>query len=164
MLLVAETEGKEAVIEGSNVDDLGDYRPGLKALEELDIKSPLREAGLTKQDIRDLSKHFNLPTWDKSSFACLASRIPYNESITKEKLLMVEQAEELLLKLGFKQFRVRNHAGKVARIELLPQDFDKILTPETRELVYNSLKEYGFSYVSLDLMGYRTGSLNETVL
>lgn len=163
MLAIASSEGFEAVIEGSNVDDLGDYRPGLTALKELDIKSPLREAGLTKKDIRNLSHCFKLPTWDKPSFACLASRIPYGEVINREKLDMVEKAEDLLLSLSFKQFRVRLHAGNVARIELLPEDFSKLLEESTRAKVYDSFKEYGFSYVSMDIKGYRTGSLNETL-
>ena len=145
------------VIEGSNKDDESDYRPGLKALDELDIKSPLRRAGLYKSEVRELSKIFNLKTWNKPSFACLASRFVYGETITPEKLSMVERAEELLRANGFKQFRVRIH-DKLARIEILPDDFEKILN--LREEINLALKSYGFDYVSLDLQGYRSGSMN----
>ena len=150
------------VIEGSNVDDLGDYRPGLRALQELSIKSPLREYGFTKAEIRELSRELGLPTWEKPSYACLASRFMYGERITRKKLEMIERAEELLMSLGFRQMRVRLH-GKLARIEILPEDFPLILDTEIRSKIYDSLKSYGFSYVSLDLKGYRTGSMNETI-
>ena len=150
----------ENVVEGSNLDDLGDYRPGLKAVSELNFKSPLRECGLTKADIRDLSKKMELPTWDKPSFACLASRFMYGETITKEKLSMVEQAEEIMRTLGFLQFRVRIH-GMLARIEVLPEEFDKMRKNEIRETIATELKKLGFAYVTLDLNGYRTGSMNE---
>lgn len=147
------------IAEGSNMDDNGDYRPGLRAIAELDIKSPLRHAKLYKQEIRDLSKEIGLPTWDKPSFACLASRFVYGETISEEKLSMVEQAEQLLLDKGFKQMRVRIH-DKIARIEILPKEFDKIMQPEIREEIVNKFKSYGFQYVSLDLQGYRMGSMN----
>ncbi|MBQ9419120.1 MAG: ATP-dependent sacrificial sulfur transferase LarE [Synergistaceae bacterium] len=160
ILAIAKEHNVANVVEGSNLDDLGDYRPGLQAIEELGIKSPLREAGLTKADIRELSKSLGLPTWDKPSFACLASRFVYGELISEEKLKMVGAAEQLLSDLGFKQYRVRIH-GKLARIEILPEDFPRIIQPETREKIYTSLKEFGFSYVALDLLGYRTGSMNE---
>ena len=146
------------VAEGSNLDDLGDYRPGLKAIEELQIRSPLREAGMTKEDIRQLSREMNLPSWNKPSFACLASRFVYGEPITKEKLQMVEEAEEYLRDMGFQQFRVRVH-GNLARIEVLPKDMDCLF--ENRESINQKLKKLGFSYVAADLMGYRTGSMNE---
>ncbi|MCD8052324.1 MAG: ATP-dependent sacrificial sulfur transferase LarE [Clostridiales bacterium] len=158
----AKERGLNAVIEGSNVDDEGDYRPGMQAVRELGVVSPLRQAGLTKNDIRLLSKELGLPTWDKQSFACLSSRFVYGETITEEKLRMVEQAEELLLDLGFRQVRVRIH-GTVARIELLPEDFPRLLAADTRRLVYDRFKSYGFTYVALDLLGYRTGSMNETL-
>lgn len=148
------------VVEGSNLDDLGDYRPGLKAVSELNIKSPLRDCGLTKADIRDFSKKMDLPTWDKPSFACLASRFMYGETITKEKLSMVEQAEEIIRTMGFVQFRVRIH-GMLARIEILPEEFDKMMRDEIRETIAKELKKLGFAYVTLDLKGYRTGSMNE---
>lgn len=147
------------VVEGSNMDDNGDYRPGMKAIAELDIKSPLRHAELYKQEIRDLSKEIDLPTWDKPSFACLASRFVYGETISEEKLSMIERAEELLRSKDFKQFRVRIHSN-IARIEILPQEFDKIMQTEIREEIVSRFKEYGFEYVSLDLQGYRTGSMN----
>jgi uncharacterized protein len=165
ILKTAADEGVTTIVEGSNVDDLGDYRPGLKALAELEIKSPLREAGLTKKEIRELSRDFGLSTFDKPSFACLASRIPYGEEITSHKLSMVEDAENLLLKEGFKQFRVRVHGNSnlTARIELLPDDFPRMLDETFRNSIYNRFKELGFAYTSLDLKGYRTGSLNETL-
>lgn len=150
------------VIEGSNVDDLGDYRPGLTAIAELGIKSPLREVGLTKEEIRILSKKEGLKTWDKPSYACLASRFVYGETITPEKLAMVEKAEQLLIEMGFAQMRVRVH-GTMARIEVLPEEMDRFLAPEVRKEVCEKLKAYGFSYVTLDLMGYRMGSMNEVL-
>lgn len=159
---IAVNKGIKEVIEGSNIDDLGDYRPGLIAIEELGIKSPLRHAGLTKSEIRELSKDMGLKTWDKQSFACLVSRIPYGQKITTEKLRMVDEAEQLLLDMGFHQIRVRHH-GNLARIEIDQEQFSKIMEKGTRELIYNQFKEIGFTYVSLDLLGYRTGSMNETL-
>jgi len=159
---IAAENGIRSVAEGSNMDDLGDYRPGLRAVAELGVKSPLRYAGLNKNEIRLLSKELGLPTWDKQSFACLSSRFVYGEPITEEKLRMVDRAEQLLLDMGFKQVRVRIH-DKLARIEISPQEFEKMLQPSVRDTVHNTLKEYGFSYVSLDLKGYRTGSMNETL-
>ena len=163
ILEIAKDNNIKNVVEGSNLDDLGDYRPGLQAIQELDIKSPLRASELTKKEIRELSQNFGLKTWDKPSFACLASRFVYGEEITREKLKMVGTAEELLMNLGFKQFRVRIH-GKIARIEILPEDFEKILQEKTREKIYDELKKLGFSYVTLDLKGYRTGSMNEEII
>lgn len=157
---LAEEKGIHTVCEGSNVDDLGDYRPGLVAIDELGIKSPLREAGLTKEEIRALSKELGLPTWSKKSYACLASRFVYGETIDKEKLHMVEQAEDLLMGLGFGQLRVRIH-DRLARIEVEPEELMKVM--EQRELIYSELKKMGFSYVTLDLKGYRMGSMNETI-
>ena len=142
--------------------DLGDYRPGLQAVTELGIKSPLRAAELTKAEIRELSKQMGLPTWSKPSFACLASRFVYGETITAEKLSMVERAEDLLRSNGFLQFRVRIH-GTIARIELLPEDIPRMLDSELRKEIVDKLKRYGFTYVSLDLEGYRTGSMNEVL-
>lgn len=162
ILFIAKEHQITAVAEGANMDDAGDYRPGLAAIRELGIASPLQDAGLTKAEIRSLSKEFGLSTWEKPSFACLASRFVYGETISREKLQMVDRAEQLLLELGFCQVRVRMH-GTIARIELLPQDFDKILNDSVRDLIHTQLKKYGFSYVTLDLMGYRTGSMNETL-
>lgn len=157
---VAAREGIAKVAEGSNMDDTGDYRPGMRAIQELGVYSPLLEAELTKQDIRDLSKELGLSTWDKPSFACLASRFVYGEAITDEKLRMVDRAEQLLLELGFRQFRVRIH-GNLARIELLPTELYRAAEEETRERIVSKLEEFGFSYVTLDLTGYHTGSMNE---
>ena len=157
-----KSENMAVVVEGSNLDDEGDYRPGLKAIAELGIKSPLREAGMTKKDIRSLSQYFGLPTWDKSSFACLASRFPYGENISDKKLDMVDKAEQLMMELGFKQFRVRIHGNDIflARIELLPDDIVRIMADELRKKVHDELRKIGFTYVSLDLYGYRTGNMN----
>lgn len=162
ILAAARENGIAEVAEGSNLDDLGDYRPGLQAVEELGIKSPLREAGLTKQEIRELSRGLSLPTWEKPSFACLASRFVYGETITREKLAMVDRAEHQLLDMGFRQFRVRIH-GTMARIEVLPEEFERLMREENRRGIADRLKEFGFSYVTLDLQGYRTGSMNETI-
>ena len=158
----AEQNGIHHVAEGSNTDDTGDYRPGMRAIREFGVLSPLLDAGLSKSDIRTLSKELELPTWDKPSFACLASRFVYGEAITDDRLSMVDRAEQLLLDLGFRQFRVRIH-GDLARIEILPDDFDRIMTSAVREQITAALKEYGFSYVTLDLSGYRTGSMNEVL-
>lgn len=155
----AASRGFGCVAEGSNMDDLGDYRPGLKALSELGIRSPLREAGLTKADIRALSRELDLPTWNKPSFACLATRIPCGEEITEEKLHMVEEAEECLFDLGFTQVRVRHH-GEIARIEVVKEEMTKLLESDVAMIVTGRLREIGFRYITVDLDGYRTGSTN----
>ena len=157
---IARENNLANVAEGSNVDDEGDYRPGLIAVRELGVRSPLREAGLGKEEIRELSRQLGLPTWDKPSFACLASRFVYGETINEKKLGMVERAEQLLLDLGFKQVRVRIH-GDIARIEVLPQELEQLAQMENREKIYAAFKELGFRYVTADLGGYRTGSMNE---
>ncbi len=159
-LAQAKRQGFSHVAEGSNLDDLGDYRPGLQAIAELGILSPLRECGFSKEDIRALSKEMGLPTASKPSYACLASRFAYGEEITGEKLAMVDQAEQRLLDLGFTQMRVRIH-GTLARIEVLPEDFPRLAEPALRREIAEKLKTYGFSYVTADLAGYRTGSMNE---
>lgn len=159
---IAKENNLNYVIDGSNIDDTGDYRPGMQALQELGIKSPLKEAGLTKQDIRDLSKQMNLPTWDKQPFACLASRIPYGQQITKDKLDTIDKAEQFLLDLGFRHLRVRHH-GELARIEVASGERSKFFDIDLMDKVYDYLKSLGFTYVSLDLKGYRTGSMNETI-
>ena len=159
---IANDEAIACIAEGSNLDDNGDYRPGLQAVAELGIKSPLRQVGFTKADIRALSRYLGLPTWDKQSFACLSSRFVYGETISEEKLGMVDKAEQLLLDMGFHQVRVRIH-GMMARIEILPEEFPKLLAPAVREKVYAQFKSFGFTYVTLDLLGYRTGSMNETL-
>ncbi|MBQ9595627.1 MAG: ATP-dependent sacrificial sulfur transferase LarE [Synergistaceae bacterium] len=163
ILEVAHANNLAHVLEGSNLDDLGDYRPGLQAIDELGIKSPLRFAGLTKAEIRKFSWELGLKTWDKPSFACLASRFVYGEVLTEKKLRLVERSEQVLLDLGFRQFRVRIHGSDLARIELLPEDFAKILEVKTRTKIYDALKSLGFVYIALDLKGYRTGSMNETI-
>lgn len=159
---IAEQNGMKYVVEGSNVDDNGDYRPGMQAIAELDIKSPLRYAELSKNEIRILSKKLGLYTWNKQSFACLSSRFAYGEKITKEKLDMVDKAEQYLFDLGFNQVRVRIH-GKIARIEIMPEEFLKLIDEKNRINIVNEFKKYGFTYVSMDLLGYRTGSMNETL-
>ncbi len=159
---VARAQGIVHVIEGSNMDDLGDYRPGLQAVAELGIKSPLREVKLYKKEIRMLSKMYGLPVWDKPSYACLASRFAYGEKITTERLSMVEKAEQFLIESGFEQMRVRIH-GTLARIEIPTVDFDCILQTEVRARIISKLKEYGFDYITFDLQGYRTGSMNEVL-
>lgn len=157
---VAADRGIPYVAEGSNMDDNGDYRPGLIAVAELGIKSPLREAELNKDEIRKLSKELGLPTWDKQSFACLSSRFVYGEPITEEKLSMVDRAEQRLLDLGFHQVRVRIH-GKLARIEIDPTEFDKLLREDLAGELNRYLTKLGFTYVTLDLGGYQTGSMNK---
>lgn len=160
IIALAKKNSIQYVAEGSNMDDNGDYRPGLQAVAELQVKSPLRHVGLTKQEIRDYSHQLGLPTWDKQSFACLSSRFVYGEEITAQKLGMVDKAEQLLLDLGFHQLRVRIH-GTIARIEVLPDEFEKLL--QNRTQIVTAFKGYGFSYVTMDLQGYRTGSMNETL-
>lgn len=159
---IAEERGIPYIAEGSNMDDNGDYRPGLIAVAELEIKSPLREAELTKAEIRQLSKEMGLPTWDKQSFACLSSRFVYGETITEEKLSMVDRAEQKLLDLGFHQVRVRIH-GNIARIEIDRSEFEKIIQPEIAGPLNQYLHELGFLYVTLDLGGYQMGSMNKTL-
>ena len=157
---LAREAGIAHVVEGSNLDDDDDYRPGFKAVVELGVKSPLLEARMTKQDIRDLSHEMGLPTWNKQSFACLASRFPYGDLISTEKLDMVDAAEQMLLDLGFPYTRVRIH-DKLARIEVLPAEFDLALNH--REAITTHFAEIGFDYTTLDLRGYRTGSMNEVL-
>lgn len=153
-LEVAKAEGIEYVLEGSNADDINDYRPGMQAVTELGIKSPLLSFGFTKAEIRELSKN------QKPSFACLASRFVYGEEITSNRLKMVENAEQLLFDLGFKQFRVRIHEN-LARIEVFTEDFEKLLN--NKKLIVSEFKTFGFDYVTMDLAGYRTGSMNEVI-
>ncbi|MCD8324378.1 MAG: ATP-dependent sacrificial sulfur transferase LarE [Clostridiales bacterium] len=159
---IAKENQIEHILEGSNLDDDGDYRPGLLAVAELGIISPLRVCGFTKEDIRTLSRFLGLDTWDKQSFACLSSRFVYGETITRKKLGMVDRAEQLLLDLGFHQVRVRIH-GMIARIEVEPEEFEKLLAEDVRGEICRKLRAFGFTYVTMDLMGYRTGSMNETL-
>ena len=162
IIKIAEEQNINNIIEGSNMDDTGDYRPGLAAISELNIKSPLQEVGLYKEEIRNLSKEMGLPTWDKPSFACLSTRFAYGERITKEKLDMVDKAEQLLLDKGFSQVRVRIH-NFMARIEVMPEEFERLIEFDMRNEIVSKLKSYGFTYVSMDLSGYRTGSMNEVL-
>jgi pyridinium-3,5-biscarboxylic acid mononucleotide sulfurtransferase len=155
---IAKERGVDYIFEGSNVDDQGDYRPGRRAGKELGVKSPLLYAGLNKQQIREVSKELNLPTHDKPSLACLASRIPYGTRIDNDVLKKIERSEEYLRSLGVGQLRVRYH-GQVARIEISDEDLDKVIT--FRDEIGETLKQIGFLYVTLDLKGYRTGSMNE---
>jgi len=160
---IARTHSVENVAEGSNMDDNGDYRPGLTAVAEQGVKSPLRYAELTKDEIRAISKEIGLQTWNKQSFACLSSRFPYGESITPEKLGMVDKAEQLLLDMGLRQVRVRHH-GNLARIETDEDGFIILTDPKNRKAVHDRIKQFGFTYVAIDLLGYRTGSMNETIV
>lgn len=157
----AEVAGIPYVAEGSNMDDMGDYRPGLRAIEEMKVRSPLKEAGLYKEEIRELSKRHGLPTWNKPSAACLASRFVYGETITREKLAMVEQGEEILHEMGFRQLRVRMHGENLARIEVDPASLGRLA--ELGESVTEAFRKIGFTYVTMDLRGYRTGSMNEVL-
>ena len=158
---LALENGIFTVCDGSNADDTGDYRPGMKALAELGIKSPLLECGFTKNDIRELSKEMGIPSWNKPSAACLASRFVYGEEITAEKLQMVENAEDFLDELGLGQKRVRIHGDNLARIEVMPEDFEKILN--AKEKINNYFRTLGFKYVTLDIQGFRSGSMNEVI-
>lgn len=160
----ARNNGFDTVAEGSNMDDLSDYRPGLRAIAELGVMSPLREAGLFKEEIREISRELGLPTWSKPSFACLATRFVYGEKITEEKLRRVDRSEQLLMDMGFHQLRVRIHGsdGKLARIEVMPDELPRLLAD--REEICRKLREFGFDYVTMDMDGYRTGSMNAPVL
>jgi uncharacterized protein len=162
---IKEVAGKyhiQHIAEGSNIDDLDDYRPGMQAIKELGIISPLKDVSLGKDAIRKLSEKMGLPTWDKPAFACLASRFPYGEKITREKLAMVDRAEQYLLNLGFKQVRVRHH-GDTARIEVAESERLNFFDLKLMENVYKQFQEIGFAYTALDLKGYRTGSMNEVI-
>lgn len=146
------------ILDGSNAEDETDYRPGAKALEEFDVVSPLKDVGLTKREIKELSREMNLDTWDKPAFACLASRFPYGTKITKSRLKMIEKAEEIIHELGVKQFRVRFH-DEIARIEVLKDDFHIVL--DHSDNIVKKFKQLGFKHITLDIQGYRMGSLNE---
>lgn len=150
------------ILDGSNFDDIGDYRPGMTAAKELGVISPLKAAELTKKDIRELSKRLNIPTWNKPAFACLSSRFPYGHEITEPKLKMVEKAEQFLLDLGFRQLRVRHHE-EIARIEVASEERSKFFDLELMDKVGKKFKEIGFKYITLDILGYRTGSMNEVL-
>lgn len=159
---IARDLGLAALVDGFNADDVGDYRPGAIAAREHEVRSPLLEAGLTKQDIRLLSRELGLPTWDKPAMACLSSRVPYGERISREKLEQVDRAEQLLRDLGYRQVRVRHH-GEVARIELPAEDIPRFFEDGLAEPIARRFKDLGFQYVTLDLQGYRSGSMNEVL-
>jgi uncharacterized protein len=160
LMQLAETEGFATVVDGTNADDQNDFRPGMRACQELGIRSPLQEAGLTKAEIRAYSKELDLPTWDLPSFACLSSRFPYGETITKEAVVRVGEGEDYLRSLGLKQFRLRHH-GSIARVEIWMDQLDLVLA--NREEIVKQLKALGYQYIALDLEGYRTGSMNEVL-
>lgn len=160
---IAKAKNIKWICDGTNVDDLGDFRPGLKAVKEKNVRSPLLEAGFSKNDIRELSKALELPTWDKQSFACLSSRFPYGFGIDKDKLKKIDAAETLLRDNGFKYFRVRHHDENTVRIEVGKDEILRLLNGSLRETIVNEIKKLGFKYITLDLEGYRTGSMNEVL-
>ena len=159
---LASDEGYKYVANGANIDDLGDFRPGLKAAEQHGIRSPLVEAGLDKKDVRELSRTMNLPTWDKPSQACLSSRIPYGTPVSIETLDRIAKAEDFLRKLGFEQVRVRHH-GSVARIEVEPQDISRLIAEEVNRGIVKHFRSIGYTYATVDLEGFRSGSMNEVL-
>jgi len=165
---IAKTEGWQTIVYGENASDVGDYRPGAVAAKEYQVRAPLKEAGLTKAEIRELSAKLGLPTADKPQMACLSSRIPYGEPVTEEALRMIEAAENVLRDAGFYEVRVRHHdMGNsklyMARIEVGVDDFERLLDEDAREVVTGALKKIGYAYVTLDLQGYRRGSTNEVL-
>jgi len=159
---VAREEGIPWMVDGFNADDVGDFRPGMAAARERGVRSPLLEVGLTKAEIRQLSQEMNLPTWNKPALACLSSRIPYGKPITREKLAQIDAAERFLRELGFRQLRVRHH-DEIARIELPLEEVPRLFAEGLAPRVAQRLKELGFAYVTLDLQGYRSGSMNEVL-
>jgi len=160
---IAAREGIAWIADGTITDDMEDFRPGMRAKSEKNVRSPLLEAGFSKADVRELSRHLDLPTWDKPAFACLSSRFPYGMKISKENLTRVDTAETLLRDLGFRYFRVRFHDERTARIEVGKQEITRLMEDETRGQIVDKLKQLGFTYVTLDLQGYRTGSMNEVL-
>ena len=160
---IAQKEGIEFILDGTNADDTGDYRPGRQAAQEKAVRSPLVESGLTKNEIRHLSKKHDLPTWDKPASPCLSSRIAYGVPVTIERLSRVERGEAVLRRLGFREFRVRVH-DELARLEIAPAELEKALNIETAEHLANEFKKIGFRYVTLDLQGFRSGAMNEVLV
>jgi uncharacterized protein len=160
---IAQEKGFNNVADGANLDDTNEYRPGLDAARELKVRSPLKECGLRKANIRELSKYLNLSNWDKPSYACMSSRFPYGQSITEEKLAIVAAAEDYLRSIGLRQFRVRHH-DTIARIEVMPEDIPELLKNGKRNGIVKKLKEIGYKYITLDMEGYRSGSMNEVLV
>ena len=160
---IAEQENIPWIADGTITDDLGDFRPGMKAKDEKNVRSPLLEAGLNKAEVREISHELGLATWDKQSFACLSSRFPYGTGITKENLTRVDAAESFLRENGFRSFRVRFHDASTARIEVGPLELPRLVAEPLRSALVNHLKALGFIYVTLDLQGYRTGAMNEVL-
>ena len=162
IIKAVRAEGIQYIAEGSNADDMSDYRPGLKAVDELGIISPLKDCGYTKEDIRRLAQEHGLSVWDKPAYACLATRIPYNDVITKEKLVMIDKAEEHIMSYGIRQVRVRVH-DNIARIEVNPDSFPVLLDEKNRADIIAELKQLGFLYVTLDIGGFKSGSMNYNI-
>lgn len=160
---IAAARGIPWIADGTIVDDLGDFRPGMKAKNEQQVRSPLLEAGMSKADVREVSRELGLPTWNKGSFACLSSRFPYGFAITKEALRKIDGAETLFRDMGFREFRVRHHDDKTARIEVGASELSRLFDETVRKAVVSHLKDLGFAYITLDLQGYRTGSMNEVL-
>jgi len=163
IISVAKEQGYDCIIDGTNFDDISDYRPGLRALKELEVKSPLLECKLTKAEIRAFSKELNLNTWDKPSYACLLTRIPYGNELKVEDFEKIENAERFMMSIGFRAIRVRCH-GDLARVEVDRKDRSKLFDEELLDTISSKIKECGFKYVTLDLQGYRVGSFNETMI
>lgn len=159
LLELAEQEGWNAIVDGANASDLGDFRPGMQAARERHVRSPLLEAGITKAEVRAIARHLGLPVWDKPAMACLSSRVPHGTPITPELLRQIEAAEDVLVELGFRQFRVRHH-GEIARIEVPAEDFMQAIAAHER--IVEKIKAVGYRFVTLDLAGFRSGSLNES--
>ncbi len=162
LTVLARDRGFAVVVDGSNADDRGDYRPGRQAAREFGVRSPLDEADLTKPEIRELARRAGLPIWDEPASACLSSRIPYQSEVTEEKLAIIERAEEAVRELGFRVFRVRHH-DTLARLEIGRDEMARALEPDINQALVAALKAIGYQYVSLDLQGYRTGSLNDVL-
>lgn len=162
ILSVAKAEGYAYVIDGTNFDDINDYRPGLRALKELEVKSPLLECKLTKAEIRAFSKELGLKTWDKPPYACLLTRIPYGNELKEEDFRKIEEAEKYMMSIGFRAVRVRCH-GDLARVEVSRSDRNKLFNEELLDTIAENIKNCGFKYVALDMLGYRVGSFNETI-
>ncbi|MGV7219999.1 MAG: ATP-dependent sacrificial sulfur transferase LarE [Nitrospinales bacterium] len=159
---IAKDRNINQIVNGINLDDMGDHRPGIGAAREADVKSPLCDTEFNKQDVRDLSQKLALPTWDKPAMACLSSRIPYGQEVTEKKLSMIEQAEDVLLALGFKQLRVRHH-GDIARIEFSKEDISRFFSDGLSDTVQSKFTDIGFNFTTVDLAGYKSGRLNETI-